>query len=128
MLLLFLSYVMCCDLSLYVFSVDGTSSKDWRGGRGAVGMNVIPSSTGAAKAVGKVIPSLNGVLTGLALRIPTPNVSVVSTKHLARSGLSPLPMISKPQTFKSRCLILSFPPICLSGSDDIHLESLPSLR
>jgi glyceraldehyde 3-phosphate dehydrogenase len=58
--------------------VDGTSSKDWRGGRGAVGMNVIPSSTGAAKAVGKVIPSLNGVLTGLALRIPTPNVSVVS--------------------------------------------------
>jgi glyceraldehyde 3-phosphate dehydrogenase len=58
-------------------TVDGTSSKDWRGGRGAVGMNVIPSSTGAARAVGKVIPSLNGVLTGLALRIPTPNVSVV---------------------------------------------------
>ena len=59
------------------YLVDGTSNKDWRGGRGAVGMNVIPSSTGAAKAVGKVIPSLNGVLTGLALRIPTPNVSVV---------------------------------------------------
>lgn len=64
-------------LSLTPLAVDGTSSKDWRGGRGAVGMNVIPSSTGAAKAVGKVIPSLNGRLTGLALRIPTPNVSVV---------------------------------------------------
>ena len=53
------------------------SLKDWRGGRGAVGMNVIPSSTGAAKAVGKVIPSLNGKLTGMAFRVPTPNVSVV---------------------------------------------------
>lgn len=58
-------------------TVDGTSSKDWRGGRGAVGMNVIPSTTGAAKAVGKVIPELKGKLTGMALRIPTPNVSVV---------------------------------------------------
>lgn len=58
-------------------TVDGPSLKDWRGGRGAVGMNVIPSSTGAAKAVGKVIPSLNGKLTGMAFRVPTPNVSVV---------------------------------------------------
>jgi len=58
-------------------TVDGPSLKDWRGGRGAVGMNVIPSSTGAAKAVGKVIPSLNGKLTGMSFRVPTANVSVV---------------------------------------------------
>eukprot|EP00246_Nothoceros_aenigmaticus_P004574 TRINITY_DN1614_c0_g1_i1.p1 TRINITY_DN1614_c0_g1~~TRINITY_DN1614_c0_g1_i1.p1 ORF type:complete len:340 (+),score=67.21 TRINITY_DN1614_c0_g1_i1:148-1167(+) len=57
-------------------TVDGPSAKDWRGGRGA-GMNIIPSSTGAAKAVGKVLPSLNGKLTGMAFRVPTANVSVV---------------------------------------------------
>jgi glyceraldehyde 3-phosphate dehydrogenase len=66
-------------------TVDGTSSKDWRGGRGAVGMNVIPSSTGAAKAVGKVIPALKGKLTGMALRIPTPNVSVVDLTVLLQN-------------------------------------------
>ncbi|KAH9921133.1 uncharacterized protein B0H18DRAFT_1022077 [Fomitopsis serialis] len=57
-------------------TVDGPSNKDWRGGR-AVGNNIIPSSTGAAKAVGKVIPSLNGKLTGLSFRVPTIDVSVV---------------------------------------------------
>ena len=57
-------------------TVDGPSNKDWRGGRGA-SANIIPSSTGAAKAVGKVIPSLNGKLTGMSFRVPTPNVSVV---------------------------------------------------
>jgi glyceraldehyde 3-phosphate dehydrogenase len=57
-------------------TVDGPSSKDWRGGRGA-GQNIIPSSTGAAKAVGKVIPALNGKLTGMSFRVPTPDVSVV---------------------------------------------------
>jgi glyceraldehyde 3-phosphate dehydrogenase len=57
-------------------TVDGPSSKDWRGGRSA-SANIIPSSTGAAKAVGKVIPSLNGKLTGMSFRIPTTDVSVV---------------------------------------------------
>ncbi|WP_298288937.1 type I glyceraldehyde-3-phosphate dehydrogenase [Thiomonas sp.] len=57
-------------------TVDGPSSKDWRGGRGILD-NIIPSSTGAAKAVGKVIPELNKKLTGMAFRVPTPDVSVV---------------------------------------------------
>ncbi len=57
-------------------TVDGPSSKDWRGGRGILD-NIIPSSTGAAKAVGKVIPELNKKLTGMSFRVPTPDVSVV---------------------------------------------------
>jgi glyceraldehyde 3-phosphate dehydrogenase len=57
-------------------TVDGPSSKDWRGGRGIL-ENIIPSSTGAAKAVGKVLPALNGKLTGMAFRVPTSDVSVV---------------------------------------------------
>lgn len=73
-------------------TVDGPSAKDWRGGRGA-GQNIIPSSTGAAKAVGKVIPQLNGKLTGMSFRVPTPNVSVVDlTVNLA-----------KPATYEEIC-------------------------
>ncbi len=73
-------------------TVDGPSAKDWRGGRGA-SQNIIPSSTGAAKAVGVVIPELNGKLTGMSFRVPTPNVSVVDlTVNL-----------SKPATYEAIC-------------------------
>jgi len=68
-------------------TVDGPSNKDWRGGRGAAA-NIIPSSTGAAKAVGKVIPSLNGKLTGMAFRVPTSDVSVVDLVVRLEKGAS----------------------------------------
>lgn len=68
-------------------TVDGPSAKDWRGGR-AASVNIIPSSTGAAKAVGAVIPELNGKLTGMAFRVPTPNVSVVDLTVRLKNGAS----------------------------------------
>ncbi|WP_158769410.1 type I glyceraldehyde-3-phosphate dehydrogenase [Paraglaciecola sp. L1A13] len=76
-------------------TVDGPSHKDWRGGRGA-SQNIIPSSTGAAKAVGKVIPELNGKLTGMAFRVPVADVSVVDlTVNLA-----------KPATYAQICAVM----------------------
>ena len=66
-------------------TVDGPSQKDWRGGRAAC-YNIIPSSTGAAKAVGKVIPDLNGKLTGMSFRVPTANVSVVDLTAVLDKG------------------------------------------
>ncbi|TPX09527.1 uncharacterized protein E0L32_009270 [Thyridium curvatum] len=68
-------------------TVDGPSAKDWRGGRTAA-QNIIPSSTGAAKAVGKVIPALNGKLTGMSMRVPTSNVSVVDLTCRLEKGAS----------------------------------------
>lgn len=68
-------------------TVDGPSMKDWRGGRGA-SQNIIPSSTGAAKAVGKVIPALDGKLTGMAFRVPVPDVSVVDLTVRIKTGAS----------------------------------------
>ena len=73
-------------------TVDGASKKDWRGGR-AASANIIPSSTGAAKAVGKVIPELNGKLTGMAFRVPTVNVSVVDLTCT----------LEKPATYEEIC-------------------------
>lgn len=67
-------------------TVDGPSKKDWRGGRGIL-ENIIPSSTGAAKAVGKVLPALNGKLTGMSMRVPTSDVSIVDlTVELAKEA------------------------------------------
>ena len=73
-------------------TVDGPSMKDWRGGRSAI-HNIIPSSTGAAKAVGKVIPALNGKLTGMSFRVPTMDVSVVDLTA----------KLDKPATYKEIC-------------------------
>ena len=102
-------------------TVDGTSKKDWRGGRAAAA-NIIPSSTGAAKAVGKVIPELNGKLTGMAFRVPTIDVSVVDlTVNL-----------EKPATYEEICAavkeasegelkgILGYTDELLVSSDFIH--------
>ena len=73
--------------TLLLKTVDGPSGKRWRDGLGA-GQNIIPASTGAAKAVGKVIPELNGKLTGMAFRVPTPNVSVVDLTCRLKKGAS----------------------------------------
>lgn len=82
-------------------TVDGPSAKDWRGGRSAI-QNIIPSSTGAAKAVGKIIPALNGKLTGMAFRVPTANVSVVDlTVRLER-----------PATYKTICEVVKAAANC----------------
>ena len=81
-------------------TVDGPSKKDWRGGRAAT-YNIIPSSTGAAKAVGKVIPSLNGKLTGMSFRVPTLDVSVVDLTCRLEKGASYEEIVEK---IKEACI------------------------
>merc|ERR1712084_195970 len=76
-------------------TVDGASKKDWRGGRSGPG-NIIPSSTGAAKAVAKVIPDVSGKLTGMALRVPTVDVSVVDLTV----------ELEKPTTYEEICAVM----------------------
>merc|ERR1712188_218385 len=76
-------------------TVDGPSGKDWRGGRTAAS-NIIPSATGAAKAVGKVIPALNGKLTGMAFRVPVADVSVVDLTC----------RLEKPASYEAICTLI----------------------
>ena len=91
-------------------TVDGASKKDWRGGR-AASANIIPSTTGAAKAVGKVIPSLNGKLTGMAFRVPTVDVSVVDLTC----------NLEKPATYEEICEgIIEYVSDPVVSSDFVH--------
>merc|ERR1711879_550489 len=102
-------------------TVDGVSAKDWRGGRAAA-CNIIPSATGAAKAVGEVLPSTKGKLTGMSFRVPTPDVSVVDLTFTAEKDTS-IDEIDK--LFKAACGsymkgFLSFTDEELVSSDFIH--------
>jgi glyceraldehyde 3-phosphate dehydrogenase len=102
-------------------TVDGPSNKDWRGGR-AAGGNIIPSSTGAAKAVGKVIPELNGKLTGMAFRVPTLNVSVVDlTCRLEKSATyDEIKAVIKNASENELAGILGYTEDAVVSSDFIH--------
>jgi glyceraldehyde 3-phosphate dehydrogenase len=105
-------------------TVDGPSNKDWRGGRGAA-FNIIPSSTGAAKAVGKVIPELNGKLTGMAFRVPTADVSVVDLTVRLEKGASYdeiKAVMKKASESKELKGILGYTEDLVVSSDFIHDE------
>merc|ERR1712226_1533302 len=102
-------------------TVDGVSAKDWRGGRAAA-CNIIPSSTGAAKAVGEVLPSTKGKLTGMAFRVPTPDVSVVDLTFTSENDTS---IQAIDEMFKKASAdymkgILSFTDEELVSTDFIH--------
>lgn len=102
-------------------TVDGPSAKDWRGGRAAAA-NIIPSSTGAAKAVGKVIPQLNGKLTGMSFRVPTVNVSVVDlTCRLEKpAGIEEIKAAMKEASEGEMKGILGYTEDAVVSSDFIH--------
>merc|ERR1712100_752252 len=102
-------------------TVDGVSAKDWRGGRAAA-CNIIPSSTGAAKAVGEVLPSTKGKLTGMAFRVPTPDVSVVDLTFTAEkdTSIEEIDKLFKAASESYMKGILSFTTEELVSTDFIH--------
>jgi glyceraldehyde 3-phosphate dehydrogenase len=102
-------------------TVDGPSAKDWRGGRAAA-CNIIPSATGAAKAVGECIPSVKGKLTGMAFRVPTPDVSVVDLTFLAEkdTSIKEIDGFLKTATETYMKGVLSFTDEDLVSTDFIH--------
>merc|ERR1719327_2307743 len=102
-------------------TVDGPSAKDWRGGRAAA-CNIIPSATGAAKAVGECIPAVKGKLTGMAFRVPTPDVSVVDLTFLAEKDTSIAEIDAMMKAASSTYMkgILSFTDEELVSADIIH--------
>jgi len=102
-------------------TVDGVSAKDWRGGRAAA-CNIIPSATGAAKAVGEVLPSTKGKLTGMAFRVPTPDVSVVDLTFLAEkdTSIAEIDGLLKKASESYMKGVLSFTDEELVSSDFIH--------
>merc|ERR1719171_3396811 len=102
-------------------TVDGPSAKDWRGGRAAA-CNIIPSATGAAKAVGECIPSVKGKLTGMAFRVPTPDVSVVDLTFLAEkdTSIKEIDEMLKKATESYMKGVLSYTDEDLVSTDFIH--------
>merc|ERR1719454_1213188 len=102
-------------------TVDGVSAKDWRGGRAAA-CNIIPSATGAAKAVGEVLPSTKGKLTGMAFRVPTPDVSVVDLTFLSEkdTNIQEIDKLLKAASTSYLKGVLSFTDEELVSTDFIH--------
>jgi len=102
-------------------TVDGPSKKDWRGGRAAA-INIIPSATGAAKAVGEVLPVVKGKLTGMAFRVPTPDVSVVDLTFLAEkdTSIQEIDKLLKESTKTYMSGILGYTDEELVSTDFIH--------
>merc|ERR1712099_67467 len=102
-------------------TVDGVSAKDWRGGRAAA-CNIIPSATGAAKAVGEVLPSTKGKLTGMSFRVPTPDVSVVDLTFTAEkdTSIEEIDKLLKTASASYMKNILSFTDEELVSQDFIH--------
>merc|ERR1719284_782331 len=102
-------------------TVDGVSAKDWRGGRAAA-CNIIPSATGAAKAVGEVLPSTKGKLTGMSFRVPTPDVSVVDLTFTAQkdTSIEEIDKLLKSASQSYMKGILAFTDEELVSSDFIH--------
>jgi glyceraldehyde 3-phosphate dehydrogenase len=105
-------------------TVDGPSKKDWRGGRAAA-INIIPSTTGAAKAVGEVLPSLKGKMTGMSFRVPTPNVSVVDLtfRSLKESSIEEIDNLMKKASESYLKGILEYTKDEIVSTDLIHSKS-----